>query len=408
MSRQFSIYLLLILLLGHILGCSGSSRGDELILDQAQQALTIRTAYHELGQRVRTTLLAQIGDVAQIQAQQRSASHFLQVVEQHRDVLSSEDFQVVTGSVAEMLGALEQAERRSSDCEPGQQWGRVETSYLVYTGRPGRPRRELDPNILAHGLDLRGPRGLQPIFNCCARTIRRRAVDYGISEPAPPVYIEYDDEVTQQRVRLYHPQPNSVEEQPGSLSDEDLDKVIRHILRIFPSFGRRMITGHMRHLEHAIPRERIRSSYERVQGAPAQLIPHELSRRVGGYCVAGPNSLWHHDGQHGLICYRIVIHAFVDGFSRLVTGIRASNNNEVETVVRLFHAARSVHGTPCRVRGDHGGENLQVAEFMDNTFGAERGSYIWGRLLFIIFIIGNWLAEYYTRSVHNIRIERLW
>lgn len=81
----------------------------------------------------------------------------------------------------------------------------------------------------------------------------------------------------------------------------------------------------------------------------------------------------------GLIHYRIVIHAFVDGFSRLVTGIQATDNNRAETVLNLFHDAREEHGTPCRVRGDHGTENLQVADFMESNYGVDRGSYIWGR-----------------------------
>lgn len=75
----------------------------------------------------------------------------------------------------------------------------------------------------------------------------------------------------------------------------------------------------------------------------------------------------------------MVIHAFVDGYSRLVTGIRASDNNRAQTVASLFHSARDIHGTPSRVRGDHGTENLLVAEFMESRFGVERGSYIWGR-----------------------------
>lgn len=45
---------------------------------------------------------------------------------------------------------------------------------------------------------------------------------------------------------------------------------------------------------------------------------------------------------------------------------------------------------PSRGRGDHGIENLLVAACLEAARGVERGSYIWGR------------------SVHNIRIERLW
>lgn len=63
----------------------------------------------------------------------------------------------------------------------------------------------------------------------------------------------------------------------------------------------------------------------------------------------------------------------------MVTGIRASDNNRADTVLEIFHDARRVHGTPSRVRGDHGVENLRVAEFMETSYGVERGSYIWGR-----------------------------
>lgn len=81
----------------------------------------------------------------------------------------------------------------------------------------------------------------------------------------------------------------------------------------------------------------------------------------------------------GLIRWKIVFHCFIDGYSRLITGIRASNNNRAQTVVEIFEAAIAVHGVPSRVRGDHGTENVLVRQLMDLLRGSERGSYILGR-----------------------------
>ena len=83
--------------------------------------------------------------------------------------------------------------------------------------------------------------------------------------------------------------------------------------------------------------------------------------------------------QAALIRWRVVIHAFIDGFSRMVTAIQANGNNRADTVLALFLQAIASHSTPSRVRGDHGVENLGVARYMEENFGAERGSYIWGR-----------------------------
>jgi len=53
---------------------------------------------------------------------------------------------------------------------------------------------------------------------------------------------------------------------------------------------------------------------------------------------------------------------------------------QVEThLANLFLSRVISHGIPRRVRGDHGTENLEVAAWMEEHFGVERGSYIWGR-----------------------------
>ena len=114
----------------------------------------------------------------------------------------------------------------------------------------------------------------------------------------------------------------------------------------------------------------------------------------------------------GLIRWGIVIHGFIDGYSRLVTGLRASNNNRGSTVLELFLQAAHQYGVPSRLRGDHGVENILVAAWMEHYKGVRRGSYIWGRYdslslnLPMYLVIKSSCPQY--RSVHNVRIERLW
>ena len=86
----------------------------------------------------------------------------------------------------------------------------------------------------------------------------------------------------------------------------------------------------------------------------------------------------------GLIRYGIVIHGFIDGYSRLITGLRASNNNRSDTVLDLFLHAILLYGVPSRLRGDHGTENISVATWMEENRGVRRGSYIWGRYVILV------------------------
>lgn len=295
----------------------------------------------------------------------------------------------IENSLQSMIDHLDDAARQSVDPPDAPP---IQASYVVPTGRPGRPRIEIEPSILAPAIELRGPTHLAAVFQVSARTVRRRALEYGLVEPGAPVYVDYEaEDGTVTRFYTSSTAPTS------DLSDDELDGIMQQILDHFPYFGRRMIQGHFQYLGHRVTRSRVLESYARVYGAPLNIFGlRRIQRRV--YSVPGPNSLWHHDGQHGVSCnylsgstccnllfitglirWRFVIHAFIDGFSRFVTGIRVSSNNRAQTVLNLFIDAIAEHGTPSRVRGDHGTENLRVAEWMENRRGTERGSYIWGR-----------------------------
>ena len=70
--------------------------------------------------------------------------------------------------------------------------------------------------------------------------------------------------------------------------------------------------------------------------------------------------MWHVDGNHKLICYRIVIHVGIDGYSRSIVFIDGNDNNRSTTVESLFLQAVETHGYPINIRTDLGGENVLV------------------------------------------------
>ena len=50
---------------------------------------------------------------------------------------------------------------------------------------------------------------------------------------------------------------------------------------------------------------------------------HKTSRRRV-YSVEGPNSLWHIDGNHKLIRWKVVIHGGIDGHSRTIVFLKCA------------------------------------------------------------------------------------
>ena len=91
-----------------------------------------------------------------------------------------------------------------------------------------------------------------------------------------------------------------------------------------------------------VQRERLRDSIHQTDPVNTALRWHQLVRRRP-YSVRGPNSLWHIDGKHKLICWRLVIHGGIEGFSHLVVYLHCSSNNKATTVIDLFTGAVQQH-----------------------------------------------------------------
>jgi len=85
-----------------------------------------------------------------------------------------------------------------------------------------------------------------------------------------------------------------------------------------------------------------------------------------------------------------VIHGGIDGFSRLIVFLNASDNNRQDTVLQQFIAATAQYGTPSRIRVDDGGKNNATCALMELVRGADHKASIRGA------------------SVHNQCIERFW
>ena len=176
------------------------------------------------------------------------------------------------------------------------------------------------------------------------------------------------------------------------LPDEELDEIVRGFVSDHGrASGQGYVGGYIKALGLRIQRKRLSESMTRVDPQNTALRwGVVVSRRT--YQVPWPNSLWHLDGHHALIPWKIVVHGCIDGFSRRIMFLRCNSNNRAETVLNLFLDAINRDGNlwPSRIRVDKDVENVLVCDAMVQAWGEGRGRFTAGP------------------STHNQRIERLW
>ncbi|KAF5339993.1 hypothetical protein D9611_012376 [Ephemerocybe angulata] len=175
----------------------------------------------------------------------------------------------------------------------------------------------------------------------------------------------------------------------STIDDATLDEYVSQINLHHPLSGSIVVRGHLLAGGLNIQLHRVRASLRRVDEEGVALrFRGATKRRV--YRVRGSNALWHQDGNEKLKPWGFIVHGCVDGYSRMIIYLVCSNNKRSKTVGACFMTAVSQFGWPSRVRGDYGTENNEIERKMVEKWGIAHRAYLRGR------------------SVHNVRIERLW
>lgn len=99
-----------------------------------------------------------------------------------------------------------------------------------------------------------------------------------------------------------------------AISESDLDCTLQHIKAEHPACGEVMIQGHLLHNGIKVQRSKLRAAIHRVDHVNT-VSRHSSVIRRRIYSAPHPNAVWHLDGNHKMIRWKLVIHAGIDGFS---------------------------------------------------------------------------------------------
>ncbi|KAI0362336.1 hypothetical protein OH77DRAFT_1500048 [Trametes cingulata] len=194
----------------------------------------------------------------------------------------------------------------------------VVTQEQPLPGHLGRPRIQIDCEFLAWAYKHRSISSIARFLGVHRHTVRRCLIDYGIiddlvSSPDPDdEHAATDvDDILDPNIPLPRELPPDVEQSSfvahrrDTLLDAELDEILAILRSHYHRAGLSMLDGMLRQLGYSIPRERVRASLLRID--PVRRVFERIRIRRREYRVAGPNALWHHDGQHGKL-YLLSVH----------------------------------------------------------------------------------------------------
>lgn len=278
-----------------------------------------------------------------------------------KDAISTENYQGVKGKIDELSIEFND--------EPEQTVTRTLGKVHDGTNKRGNKRYDIDQDHLEHLLSM----------GCTITTIGKEGL---LGTKLHPNTIHNF---------IRRNQMKSVRERFSNISDEDLREHIQELNRKFPNSGICQVWSMLKTLSPPIivQRDRVAKLLGEIDPVGvamrwAQVVP----RRI--YKVPSPNSLWHIDTHHKLIRWNFVINGCVDGYSRLVVILQVHTDNLAASMLCDFMVAIEKYAIPSRVRADKGGEFTHICRLMDEVNGENRGSFLKGK------------------SIHNVRIERLW
>lgn len=183
-----------------------------------------------------------------------------------------EDNTIVTDNILAPLQRAREIVQEAMELERQRSISHIAVSL---TGNAGRPSYDIPlvqlRYLIENGFTITD---ISLILGVSARTVRRRLQRFGLS------------------VRAMY----------STMSDHDLEEVIRSILNDFPNCGYRRMDGFLRAKGLRIQNQRIRSCVKRVDpdGVLLRSIEINVIKRRG-YNVISPMALWHVDGYHKLI-----------------------------------------------------------------------------------------------------------